>query len=84
VFALLDLVAQSDQPTLKQAVSGDHSEHWLKAIQQEYDSINSMDTWVETPRLSGMRVLKTGLVLNIKRNSDGTIAKYKARCIAKG
>mmetsp|Transcript_37541 Transcript_37541/g.86747 ORF Transcript_37541/g.86747 Transcript_37541/m.86747 type:complete len:1656 (+) Transcript_37541:523-5490(+) len=84
VFSLLALIAESDQPTLKQAMAGDNSANWHAAIQSEYTSIDSTSTWVETSRRPGMRVLKTGLVLSVKRKSDGSIDKYKARCIAKG
>jgi hypothetical protein len=43
-----------------------------------------MKTWTLVVKLAGCKVVDSTWVFKIKRNFDGTIAKYKARLVARG
>lgn len=57
---------------------------WKQAIQEELESLDRNDTWslVELP--AGRKVVDSKWIFKIKRCSDGTIDKYKARLVARG
>lgn len=57
---------------------------WLCACEDEIESITKLDSWelVDLPPRAKAICLKW--VFKIKRNSDGSINKYKSRLVAKG
>ena len=50
----------------------------------EYKSIQESQTWSLVVKLAGRKIVDSKWVFKIKRNSDGTIARYKARLVARG
>ncbi|KAG7594688.1 Zinc finger CCHC-type [Arabidopsis thaliana x Arabidopsis arenosa] len=60
------------------------SEEWIKACEDEINSINKNKTWdlVELPH--GAKPIGLKWVFKLKRNSDGSINKHKAQLVAKG
>ena len=54
------------------------------AMNGEYNVLMKNQTWVLTSLQQGRQPIKCKWVYKIKRNSDGTIERYKARLIAKG
>jgi hypothetical protein len=65
-------------PTLKQALKSAKRELWIQAISEELESLNQAQTWDVVPYPSArVRVLPSKFVLKVKRNSDGTIERYK-------
>ena len=70
--------------TYKEAMNGPGAKHWQKAIDSELDSLESHGTYSYLPKPSGVRALPVKWVLKCKYNSDGTVARYKARLVALG
>ena len=71
--------------TYQQAITGSDATQWKKAIQEEYNSHQKCGTWelVERPP-SGTNIVGSKWCFKLKRNTDGTIARYKARLVAQG
>ena len=78
-------VEDLDSPTLKQALKSSSRENWIEAISEEFESLQEADTWkiVDLPP-PGKRIFPSKFVLKIKRNSDRTIERYKARLVLLG
>ena len=83
-FALAAGVAESEPRSFREAMDSHRAEDWIVACREEYDSLIKNHTWelVELP--AGRRALCTKWVFKIKRNQDGSIARFKARLTARG
>lgn len=57
---------------------------WVTAMQEEFKALQSQGTWDLVHLLSSKLAIGCKWVLRIKKNSDGSIARYKARLVAKG
>ena len=57
---------------------------WFKAIEQEIQSLESMNTWTLVKRPPGALVITNTWVFKIKRRADNSIERYKARLVAHG
>jgi len=78
------LLAIDDEPTTySEAVESDEAKEWKTAMNEEYNSLMKNQTWVLTSLPQGRQPIKCKWVYKIKRNSDGTIERYKARLVAK-
>ncbi|KAK0573100.1 hypothetical protein LWI29_002997 [Acer saccharum] len=53
-------------------------------MSEEYDALIHNSTWTLVPPKHTQNVVGCKWVFKIKRNPDGTIARYKARLVAKG
>ncbi|KAI2499447.1 hypothetical protein MHU86_15031 [Fragilaria crotonensis] len=73
----------SDPDTLSFAeamADRDNIEKWLKAANDEIQSLQKNGTWIEVPITEAKtRILPGTWVFRRKRTPDGTISKYKAR-----
>ena len=58
--------------------------HWKKAMEEEFRALQNNNTWVLVPKTTDQKISRCKLVFKIKRNLDGSIARYKARLVAKG
>ncbi|UYV84378.1 FHDC1 [Cordylochernes scorpioides] len=67
--------------TYNEAVTGVDKENWVKAIQQEKDSLKKNETWdfVNAEEVKGKKILSSRWIFKIK---DG--GHYKARLVARG
>ena len=76
--------AYSDEPSLKEAMSGLHRDKWLEAMRDELASLTENGVYelvslpVSAAALSGKWVLK------IKRGVQGEIERFKARYVGRG
>lgn len=70
--------------TLKEALTGNQSEDWKKAYESEIQSLETNQTWTVVPRAQANRTIDTKIVLKIKTDADGNIARYKVRLVARG
>lgn len=59
-------------------------EVWRNACQEEITSINRNNTWTVMDLPDGAKAIGLKWIFKIKRNSDGSINKYKSRLVAKG
>ncbi|UYV66504.1 K02A2.6-like, partial [Cordylochernes scorpioides] len=67
--------------TYNEAVTGVNKENWVKAIQEEKDSLKKNETWdfVNAEEVNGNKILSSRWIFKIK---DG--GHYKARLVARG
>ena len=70
--------------TVQEALNSPQNKLWQKAMKTEYDSLinNGVFRLVELPE--GHNVVDNKWVFKIKRNSDGSVQRYKARLVARG
>lgn len=57
---------------------------WHQAMLEEYDALMTNKTWNLVPKPLYQKIVGCKQVFKIKRNSDGSIARYKACLVAKG
>ena len=50
----------------------------------EFDALMSNGTWTLCPRPPNHNIIRNKWVYTIKRKSDGSVERFKARLIAKG
>ncbi|KAK0599182.1 hypothetical protein LWI29_003021 [Acer saccharum] len=56
---------------------------WRHAISAEYDALVQNGTWKLVPSSSTQNVVGCKWIFRIKRHPDGSVARYKARLVAK-
>ena len=76
--------SQGEPETFNQALQGSDAKQWFLAMKDEVQSLITNQVWEECDPPAYGNVLKGRWVFRKKLNSDGTIAKYKARWVAKG
>ena len=57
---------------------------WLQACEAEIKSITKLDSWELVDLPPGAKPIGLKWIFKIKRNSDGSINKYKSHLVAKG
>ena len=57
---------------------------WCSTMAAEFDALQRQSTWVMVPPSPSQNVEGCKWVFKLKRNSDGSINKYKAKLVAKG
>jgi hypothetical protein len=57
---------------------------WIKAMDEEIDSIERNKTWDVVDLPKGMNNIGVKWVYRTKLNADGEVEKYKARLVAEG
>jgi hypothetical protein len=57
---------------------------WQDAMTSEFQALQRQNTWTLVPSSSTQNLVGCRWVYKLKRNSDGSIARYKARLVAKG
>ena len=71
----------------KQALASKHAEYWREAIAKELGGLLKLGTWEMMPYSDlpkGANVMRCHFVFTVKRLSDGSIEKFKARLVADG
>lgn len=56
---------------------------WIQGIDDEFDTLDEKDTWTLDGN-PGAQALPTHIVLKVKRNSDASVERFKARVVAGG
>ncbi|CAL9017956.1 unnamed protein product, partial [Prunus brigantina] len=59
-------------------------QEWRTAMGEEFNALQRAGTWVLVPPKPTLNVLPNKWVFRIKRNSDGSVQRYKARLVANG
>jgi hypothetical protein len=70
--------------TVEEALQSEDCESWRQAVIDEWMSLIHLKVFRRVRRPRGARVLKSGFVFAVKRNTDGELIKFKARFVAKG
>uniref|UniRef100_A0A2N9EHT6 Reverse transcriptase Ty1/copia-type domain-containing protein n=1 Tax=Fagus sylvatica TaxID=28930 RepID=A0A2N9EHT6_FAGSY len=82
----LGYVAQVDYTLTEPSsykVTAQHPQ-WCTAMQDEFDALQKQGTWSLVIPPPNKNVVGCKWVYKLKHNSDGTIARYKAKLVAKG
>jgi hypothetical protein len=77
-------IRDADNPHFHEAMHGYHQEQYLEAMKIEVSSLLQQRTWKYTPRSESAHVLNSTWVFKLKRLSDGTPSKFKARFCVRG
>jgi hypothetical protein len=70
--------------TIKVALSGTDSQNWKAAAEYEIEKFASLGVWEPVNPHKGSKALGARWVFTIKRKTDGSIDKFRARYVAKG
>ena len=74
----------NDEPkTVQEALSSFVSDEWMKAMNNEMESMRTNQVWDLEDLLLGRKAIGNKWVLKIKCKADGSIERYKARLVAK-
>jgi hypothetical protein len=73
-----------DPANYAEAIQSPEAAKWKAAIQVEYDSLMKNETWHLVPLPPGRDPVKCKWIYCITTNSDGSVARYKARLVAQG
>ncbi|KAL4324380.1 hypothetical protein GQ457_11G032480 [Hibiscus cannabinus] len=78
------VVNEGEPQSFDQAMEDDHKEEWLKAMQEEMQSLHENQTYdlVELPK--GRRALKNKWVYKLKTDVSNKKPRHKARIVVKG
>jgi hypothetical protein len=79
-YSLVD----GDPLTFKQAMALPDADEWLKATDDEIQSLNENETWDLVDMPSGRKPIGTKWVFKRKYKSDGSLDRYKARLVCTG
>lgn len=59
-------------------------QHWLAAMNSEFQALQLNKTWSLVPRPPNQNVVSCKWVFKVKQKADGSLDKYKARLVARG
>lgn len=79
------LLTVTDEPkSYHEAIKSKDSEIWLKAMNEEYDSLIKNRTWLLVDPPENEEIIDIRWVYKIKEISDGTVDRCKARLVVRG
>ena len=81
---MVSLEDDEEPKNVKEALSCPSAEKWIKAMQEEMESMKMNHVWDLVDLPPGRQTIGNKWILKIKRKSDGSIERYKARLVAKG
>lgn len=74
----------TDPESLEEAISSSQSAKWLKAMEEERDSLAKNGTWTLTDLPRDKRALDTKWIFKTKQDDAGRITRHKARLVVRG
>lgn len=75
------MIGEAEQIDFEEAVKVDE---WKTAMNEEYNSLITNNTWILTEAPENQKVLTSKWVFKIKNDNDGKLLKYKARLVIRG
>lgn len=75
---------ERDPKSYKEAMNSDNWKQWIKAMNQELQTIKENDTWEEVKLPYGRKAIGCKWVFKTKHHEDGTVKERKARLVAQG
>lgn len=82
---LLSLTTVQSLPSTYSDIHGrSDSDKWLKAVENEKDSLYKNNTWTVVNRPNDVNIVSCKWVFTIKNNELGEPSRYKARLVARG
>lgn len=73
-----------DPDSVKEAVSSDNAENWKNAMDEEFQSLISNNTWILTDLPPGKKALPCKWIFKTKTDETGAVKRHKARLVVKG
>ena len=73
-------LTNKEPDTIQEAIC---DQNWHQAMKNEHEALIRNRTWSLVPPLTEYRVVGNKWVFRVKQNTDGSLAKYKARLVAK-
>lgn len=83
-FFVNEVTNKNEPTTVKQALSCEDKANWLAAMNEEYKSLISNNTWKLVDLPPNRKAINNKWVLKIKLDVNGKCIRYKARLVAKG
>jgi hypothetical protein len=78
-------ILDNEEPKFhRQVISGPNANLWHSAIEAKMDALRRNHTWDVVDRPTDRKIVDSKWVFKIKRLSDGSVDKFKARLMAKG
>jgi hypothetical protein len=74
----------AEPKTYLQATKSSEKAHWHTAMQQEFNSLISNNTWILQDLPPGRSAIQNKWIYKLKLAPDGSVARFKARLVAKG
>jgi hypothetical protein len=84
VLSVDDINLQDDPLNFKEAINNNDANEWIKAMNDEINSIKNNDVWELTDLPIQRKTIGCKWVLRKKFKADGSLDKYKVRLVAKG
>ncbi len=79
------IVAFLEEPqNIEEALTCENSKEWECAMQEEYDSLMTNNTWTLVPLPGGRKLVSCKWVFKIKQGANEEVERYKARLVARG
>ena len=78
-FAMLVNEQTVEPRNYREAITGHEAENWKQAISEELAAHEKNGTWLAVPRPHWKILMTTKWVFKIKRRTDGSIERFKAR-----
>ena len=69
--------------TVNEALYGLKAKEWIKAMEEEMESMNANQVWDLVDLSLGQKFIGNKWNLKIKRKTNGSIERYNARLVAK-
>lgn len=79
-----DLDDDEEPKTIEQALSGPYAQQWTKAMVEELESLKQNETWYLEPIPRNKTAIGCKWVFKVKKSSDNTPDRFKARLVAQG
>jgi len=76
--------AYSDPLTVRQALASTDRARWIEVMQTEVNTLVRKGTWTEATLPHGRKPISTKWVFKQKRDTNGSVVKFKARLVARG
>jgi hypothetical protein len=74
----------NEKPMFEEAMNSPDKNEWVKAMEDEINSIRQNETWRLVKLPPGRKPISVKWVLNVKHDAKGKITKRKARLVARG
>jgi len=83
VYNIEEAQMEGDPTSFEEAMKSNHSSKWLKAMEDEMESMSTNEVWDLEPIPKGAKTVGCKWVYKTKYDSQGNIERHKARLVAK-
>ena len=77
------MVASADESEPDSVSQALESLPWRIAMKEEFDALMRNNTWSLVPPSRHQKLVGNKWIFKVKRNSDGSVQRHKARLVAK-